>query len=94
MDELKHCVSAHNLKKIDLSHLPHVVEALEDPADGAVAAAHQDLVLLDLAKDVQAAQRAAVAEVEYLQIEKGHNKIPLRNRYSGANAATLQVQHL
>ena len=54
------------------SHLPHVVEALEDPADGAVAAAHQDLVLLDLAKDVQAAQRAAVAEVEYLQMEMEH----------------------
>ena len=51
------------------SHLPHVVEALEDPADGAVAAAHQDLVLLDLAKDVQAAQRAAVAKGEYLQME-------------------------
>lgn len=35
--------------------LAYVVEALQDPADGAVAAAHQDLVVLHVPEHVQPA---------------------------------------
>ena len=46
--------------------LADVVEALEHPAHGAVAPAHQDLVLVDLAEDVEARQGAAVRQVKHL----------------------------
>ena len=60
----------YTLQPGSLAHLSHIVETLQDPADSAVAAAHENLILFNLAKDVQAAQRASVAEVEHLRKKK------------------------
>lgn len=57
-----------------------VVEALEDPADGAVAAADEDAVLLHLAEDVEADEGAAVDDVEDLEgveeLAEGADEVP------------------
>ena len=50
-----------------INSLSHVVKTLQDPADSAVAAANENLILFYLAKDIEAAQRASIAKVEHLR---------------------------
>lgn len=72
-----------------LAVLADVVQTLQHPADGSVAAAHQNAVVLDVAEDVEARQRAA--DVQVVHLERVQQFAEAGDKFETLAAARLDV---